>query len=197
MKKIIAVLLMMCMAFSVSVDAKGKKTTRKAVKKTERAMTAFEKSQKEEYLNYLLIRCEYWYNKGDIEAAEKLKKEYEKTKSKNYYVRFRNVEFGSKEEKEQYGKMGVDTLAQTVFIKCGFIVNVHFSSNGECVLHMNNNDISSQLEIIYDTNYGLLNNITPNEIFEELIDEINEASGYNARSKKKCEEIEVFLNQQH
>lgn len=186
---------MMCAVLNVSVEAKTKKATNRRKAKVERQMTEFEKSQKEEYLNYLLIRCEYWYNEGDIELAEKLKKEYEEAKPKNYYVNFRNVEFGSKEEKEHYGKMGVDTLAQTVFIKCGFVVSVHFNSSGECMLHMSDKDTSCQLEIISDVNLELLNNMSTTEIFAELIDEINEASGYNAKISKRKNEVEVFIGE--
>ena len=186
---------MMCLVCNVSVEAKSKKTTNRRKAKVERQMTEFEKSQKEEYLNYLLIRCEYWYNEGDIELAEKLKKEYEEAKPKNYYVSFRNVEFGSREEKEHYGKMGIDTLAQTVFIKCGFVVRVHFNSSGECMLHMSDKDTSRQLEIIYDVNFELLNNMSTNEIFAELIDEINEASGYNAKISKRKNEVEAFIGE--
>lgn len=194
MKKILVILMMVFLCSTVSMSQNRKHSAKKPKAKTERAMTEFEKSQKEEYLNYLLIRCEYWYNEGDIEFAEKLKKEYEEAKPKNYYRYFRNVEFGSKEEKEYYGKMGIDTLAQTVFIKCGFVVSVHFNSDGKCVLHMSDKDITRQLEICVETGY-LSPNTDTDAIFDELIEEINNASGYTAKINKKMGEIEDFIEQ--
>lgn len=195
MKKILVILMMVLLCSTVSMAKSRKHSARKPKAKNERAMTEFEKRQKEEYLNYLLIRCKYWYNEGDIEFAEQLQKDYEENKYKNYYIKFRNVEFGTEEEKEYYGSMGIDTLSHTVFIKSGFVVSMHFNDDGKCVLHMNDADISRQLEIIQETDCSILCGKTPDEIIQELVDEINEASGYNAKVSKKKKNIEGFLNE--
>ena len=101
MKKIL-VILMMCVVCNASVEAKTKKTTRKAKAKTERAMTDFEKWQKEEKLTYLLGQCDGYYKKAKsysarksfsqswadyyYSEAEKFKREYEETAKNNYYI---------------------------------------------------------------------------------------------------------------
>ena len=194
MKKILVILMMALLCSTVSMAQNRKHSAKKPKANTERAMTEFEKQQKEELLNCLLIRCKDCYNNGDIEFAEKWQKYYEEVNGKNHYCYFRNVEFGSKEEKEHYGKMGIDTLAQTVFIKCGFIVHVHSDSDGKCVLHMSDDDITRQLEICVETGY-LSPNTDTDAIFDELIEEINNASGYTAKINKKMGEIENFIEQ--
>lgn len=190
------------MAFTVSVDAKTKKTTRKTVKKTERAMTAFEKRQKEEYLLCLLIRCEYYYYKGDYESAEINKRTYERVKKENYYVEFKNIEYSEKEKKE-LERLGVDTSPHTYFYKDGFAVKVYFNCNGKAVLDYNSYSRIEREAVTYYYSKrvrekwekeGKSSTFSTSPNTKELIDEINEASGYNVRHESKKDEIAEFLN---
>lgn len=203
MKKILVV-LSLCAVINVSVEAKTKKTTHRRKAKVERQMTEFEKSQKEEYLLHKLIQCEYYYNEGDYENAESYKKDYEEAKNKNYYVEFKNYEYSEKEKKE-LSKLGVDTSPHTYFYKDGFSVKVYFDHNGKAVLDFNDIRFSLQRKAVCSYYAKIAREMwekegkalsfhhSPNT--KELIDEINEASGYNAKHAKRKNEVEVFIEE--
>lgn len=203
MKKIL-VIIMMCVVLNVSVEAKTKKTTHRRKAKVERQMTEFEKSQKEEYLKYLLIQCKYWYDEGDYENAERYKKDYEEAKNKNRYVEFKNIEYTEKEKKE-LSKLGVDTSPHTYFYKDGFSVKVYFDHNGKAVLDFNDIRFSLQRKAVCSyyakraremwEKEGKALSFPHSPNTKELIDEINELSGYNAKVSKKSSDVEQFINQ--
>lgn len=203
MKKILVIMMMVLMCSTAVMGQANKRTARKPKAKTERAMTEFEKQQKGEYLLYKLIWCEYYYNQGDYESAESYKKDYEEAKNKNYYVEFKNHEFSEKEKRE-LSKLGIDTSPHTYFYKDGFSVKVYFDHNGKAVLDFNDIWFSLQrkavssyntkrtIEIWKKEGKSLRYSNSPN--VEELIDEINEVSGYNVKVSKSKNSVEGFLN---
>lgn len=205
MKKILVILMMGLLCSTIVMgQTKKRNTTKKRKAKTERAMTEFEKQQKEEYLLHELIWCEYYYNKGDYESAERYKKSYEEAKNKNYYVKFKNREI-TKEEKERAKELShlihisyTDTMPHTYFYKGGFSVMVHFDYDGKAKKWIDDYDYSLQLRIIRSTSYGKSLR-DGNKGINELIDEINEETGYTVRTAKKNEELKgnvgEFLNQ--
>lgn len=204
MKKILVILMMVLLCSTVSMAQNRKRSAKRPKAKTERAMTDFEKQQKEEYLLYKLIQCEYYYNEGDYENAESYKKDYEEAKNKNYYVEFINIEYTEKEKKE-LSKLGVDTSPHTYFYKDGFSVKVYFDYNGKAVLDFNDIRFSLQRKAVCSyyakraremwEKEGKALSFPRNPNTKELIDEINEASGYNAKISKRKNEVEAFIGE--
>lgn len=193
MKKIL-VIMMMVLLCSTSVIGKTKKrSARKPKAKVERQMTDFEKRQKEEYLANILMWCQHYYNDGKIEDANRYKKDYERVKNENYYVEFTNVVHSDKKKAEWKKKFGSELRDGRYFYADGLLVFIHFDTDGKacdwtdysyCCL-----EYKVKKEIMgYDTR-------TYYKAKKDLIDEINELSGYNARLAKKTSEMEEFINQ--
>lgn len=104
MKKILVIMIMVLLCSTAVMGQAKKRTARKPKAKTERAMTEFEKWQKEEYLAYLLKECKRnydvartmesrgYFKKSSIETryreAERYKAYYENLEKTNYYVDF-------------------------------------------------------------------------------------------------------------
>ena len=92
MKKILVIMIMVLLCSTAVMGQNKKRSARKPKAKTERAMTEFEKQQKEEYLTYLLVQCEKYYKYARLDSyyseAKRYKDMYEEAKSKNYYIDF-------------------------------------------------------------------------------------------------------------
>lgn len=197
MKKILVIMMMMCVVLNVSVEAKTKKTTHRRKAKVERQMTEFEKSQKEEYLAYLLYKCRAYYGQEDYDMADHYKRWYEEAKRENYYITFDNPPAYSEKEKAERERLGLKTFDLREFYMNGYVFGVYFDYKGEAV------DYITELEGIYD--YGAYNDKETHkldfrsggkkETKERLLNEINEQSGYNAKHAKKRSDVEQFINQ--
>lgn len=191
MKKILVILMMVLLcSTAVMGQTKKRNTTKKRNAKTERAMTEFEKQQKEEYLNYLLTKCEYWYKNGEIEWAEGYKKDYEETKRKNYYVKFTNHVYSDK-EKAKYKKLGITLTDSREFYKDGYMVEVHFDPYGKAECMSTIVDVTDYMAKCGKRKYD---SDRMERVVKELIDEINELSGYNTKATKGKNNVEGFLN---
>lgn len=197
MKKIL-VIMMMVLLCSTSVMGKTKKRSARNPKtKVERQMTDFEKRQKEERLAYLLYKCRAYYEQEDYEMADFYKRCYEETKHKNYYVSFTNPKY-TDEERAKYKKLGIYLDYGTDFYMNGYVFNVFFEHDGKA-----NDDVMTQFEGVYD--YDTYNEKETRkldftsggkeETKEKLLNEINEASGYNAKASKRKNEVEKFIGQ--
>lgn len=145
-------------ATSVSGQSRKGKTRSKA--KTERAMTEFEKWQKEEYLAYIYSQFEDWYNSARAlesrghsnkdyinqryRKAEIEKEYYEAVKNSNYYVDFNDY-------KQKY-------------YTGGHKIDIKIFS-GEGAIHYNNvNEWTSAEEV---------------RLADELVDRINKEIGFD------------------
>lgn len=156
---------------TVMGQAKKRNTTTKRKAKTERAMTEFEKSQKEEYLSILQMQYEYALESGNTEAAKSIKNDYDRVKKSNYYVEFKNESHWPKYD-GQY------------FYKDGYMLYVHFdyyTGEAECRLPWlkgNGYDYGAKCHKRKISKDGF------ESAARELVNELNEASGFNARTKQ-------------
>lgn len=195
MKRILVIMVMVLCFSTASMAQSRKHSARKPKAKTERAMTEFEKQQKEEYLAYLLYSCKRYYEEGDIELAESCSRDYDKTKSKNYYVSFSNVEY-TEEELAWYEKYGISISYGRDFYMDGYVINVYFDHDGKA------DDIMTNFKGVYG-----YNDYRPYEykrmrydlkkmdlVKEKLISQINELSGYNAKVSKRENNVKKFID---
>lgn len=192
MKKFLVIMIMVLLC-STSVMAQTKKrSTRKPKAKVERQMTDFEKRQKEEKLANILMWCQHYYNEGDIESANRYKKDYERVKNENYYVEFTNVVHSEKEKAEWKKKFGSELRDGKYFYVDGLSVFIYFDIDGKACDRTDYSYCCLEYEVKkeimgYDTR-------TYYNAKKALIDEINELSGYNAKLAKKTSEMEEFIS---
>ena len=197
MKKILVIMIMVLLCSTSVMAQKGKGKSRNRKAKVERQMTDFEKRQKEEYLAYLLYKCKSYYYQEDFETADRYKRRYEETKHKNYYVSFTNAKY-TDEERAKYKKLGIYLDYGTDFYMNGYVFNVFFDHDGKAY-----DDVMTELVGVYD--YDAYNEKETRkldftsggkeETKEKLLNEINEASGYNAKASKRKNELDDFVSQ--